>query len=127
MQTPSEGAPRSRGLSPAVGCAVIALVALLGGAACFGFGGLISRGEIRLPGAGPARSRVWLVREAENQGLAVSRGSLLSGSEDGSQVCVETRVSFLLWRSDGTAIPSRYCECYEREGEEWKSIGECPP
>jgi hypothetical protein len=122
-----QAAPRERGLSPAVACGILALIAALGGVVCFAFGGLLFRGELRLPGEGPAPSRVWLVREGENEGLAASRSRLVSGSEAGPRACVETTVSFWLWRSDDTAVPGRYCECYEVEAGEWASTGDCPP
>jgi hypothetical protein len=102
-------------------------VALLGGVACFALGGLLFQGELRLPGAGPVPGRLWLVRDGGNEGLAVSRGRLVSGSEAGPRACVETTVSFWLWRSDGTAAPGRYCECFEVEAGEWVSTGDCPP
>ncbi len=123
----SGAVPRERGLSPAAGCGILALVALLGGVACLVLGGLLFRGDLRLPGAGPVPTRLWLVREVENEGLAMSRGRLVSGSEAGPRACVETTVSFWLWRSDGTAVPSRYCECFETEAGEWMSAGDCPP
>lgn len=122
-----EAAPRERGLSPVVGCGVLALVAILGGIVCFAFGGLLFRGDLRLPGEGPVPSRIWLVREGENEGVAVSRGRWVSGSEAGPRACVETTVSFWLWRSDGTAVPGRYCECFEVRAGQWASTGDCPP
>jgi hypothetical protein len=115
------------------GCALLLVFALTGGALCFGLGTLLFRGEIRLPGAEPAQSRLWLVRERENQGLAFSTSRLASGSRESGRACFETRVSFFLWRSDGTAQATRYCQCYERsersgrEGPAWLLAGDCPP
>ena len=125
-EPPAPAAP-TPGLSPATGCALLVLVALLGGAFCFGLGALLFRGEIRLPGAGPAQARVWLVRERENQGLGISTSRLIGGSLEGVQACFETRVAFLLWKRDGTSQASQFCQCYERQGEAWLLAGDCPP
>ena len=124
---PASPAPAAKGVSPAGGCALLILIAVLGGALCFGLGSLLYRGELRLPGAAPAQNRLWLVRERENQGLGLSTSRRVSESAEAAQACFETRVAFFLWISDGTAQPTRYCQCYEREGEAWLLAGDCPP
>jgi hypothetical protein len=124
---PAAPAPPPKGLSPVAGCALLGLLALLSGAFCFGLGTLLFRDEIRLPSAGPAEGRLWLVREADNQGLGIATVRLVSGSDEGPQACVETRVRFLLWKSDGTALATRYCQCFVRENGAWLPAGDCPP
>ena len=124
---PAAPAAPGRGLSPATGCALLVLVALIGGIFCFGLGALLFRGEIRLPGAGPAQGRVWLVRERENQGLGISTSRLIGGSREGERASFETRVAFLLWKRDGTSQASQFCQCYERQGDAWLLAGDCPP
>jgi hypothetical protein len=124
----SGGAPASgKGIPPAAGCALAVLLALIGGAVCLGFGSLLFRQQITLPGGGPTPGRIWLVREGGNRGLAISTGRVVRGSVDGPEACIETRVRFLLWQSDGTAAASDYCECFRLAGERWISEGQCPP
>jgi hypothetical protein len=131
LTTPStsleSGRAQPKGLSPALGCGLALLLALAGGALCLGFGALLLRDQITLPGGGPAPGRLWLVREGNNQGLGLSTSRVVEGSRDGPRACVETRVRFLLWRSDGTSAPTAYCECFAREAEEWIPEGVCAP
>lgn len=56
--------------------------------------------------------RIWLVNEAEERGIAISRPNLVSQS-DASQVCLQTRIDFVLWMGRGN--PASYCECFTRE------------
>jgi hypothetical protein len=60
--------------------------------------------------------RIWLVMEARERGIGISRSSLHPGAGgDENQVCVETNVSFIFWQ--GSANPTGYCECYARPSE----------
>ncbi len=62
-------------------------------------------------GSAPGQlTRLWLISEADQRGLALSTGAAHSSGENA--VCVQTDVRFLLWA--GESEPVTYCECYER-------------
>lgn len=67
--------------------------------------------------------RLWLIREAEQEGLGYSSARVVLNQEpvDGP-ICVRTRVTFLLWKGSGEA--AEYCECYTAGRHE--PAGECP-
>lgn len=84
---------------------------------------LAVQGEITLTtGSAPGQqTRLWLVSEPDERGLAVSSAAV---TERGSNaLCVETSVRFYLWA--GQAEPSLYCECYERTSADapWTTTG----
>jgi hypothetical protein len=58
-----------------------------------------------------AGTRLWLIQEADQQGLGLSTARVISNEEaiDGP-ICVRTRVVFLLWRGSGES--AQFCECY---------------
>jgi hypothetical protein len=56
------------------------------------------------------QTRLWLISEAEERGLAISTASIRQSDENA--VCVETDVHFMLWA--GKADPTSYCDCYQR-------------
>ena len=63
-------------------------------------------------GSAPGQqTRLWLISEAEQRGLAISTASTHQATATG--VCVETDVRFLLWT--GQSDPLSYCDCYQRE------------
>lgn len=56
------------------------------------------------------QTRLWLISEAEERGIALSTGSVFPTSD--TAVCIQTDVNYFLWT--GSEQPSTYCECYER-------------
>lgn len=68
-------------------------------------------------GAPGQQTRLWLISEAEQRGLALSTGTVQQSADNA--ICVQTSVNYYLWT--GTSEPSMYCECYERENAdaEW--------
>ncbi len=64
--------------------------------------------------------RIWLVNEANERGIGISK-PILRTTGDANSVCVQTDVSFILWQGEGT--PNHYCDCYTRphEGTDWTS------
>jgi hypothetical protein len=84
------------------------------------------QGEIRIGRGELGETRVWLLREGGERGLGFSGTRVVSGSEATGAACVETRVRFLILGGAGGSAPVRYCECLEKVGETWTSIGGCP-
>ena len=84
------------------------------------------QGEIRIGRGELGETRVWLLREGGERGLGFSGTRVVSGSEATGAACVETRVRFLILGGAGGSAPVSYCECLEKVGETWTSIGECP-
>jgi hypothetical protein len=88
---------------------------------------LAVRGEISIPtgGAPEQRLRIWLIQEARQSGIGMSSASVQQNSEN---LCVQTTVSFILWR--GEAEPTQYCECYAQSETGWQPTlaepGACP-
>ena len=73
---------------------------------------LAVQGEITIStGSAPGQqTRLWLISEPDERGLALSSASVTQS--DANALCVETSVRFLLWT--GKTEPSVYCECYAR-------------
>lgn len=94
---------------------------------------MVINGEvsIALGDAPEQKVRVWLLSEIRERGFAISTGSVASRTE--SEVCVQTRLRYLLWQ--GTPEPADFCECFVRAdpNAEWSFTtswqGECtdPP
>jgi hypothetical protein len=82
---------------------------------------LISQREITVQlGNVPGQSfRVWLIQDATERGLGISRPSVHTDAN--ANVCLQTDTSFLLWMGKGA--PASYCECYTHDGDNWKSVG----
>lgn len=85
---------------------------------------LAVNGEIRIwhdnvpdPYSQP-RLLVSLVSEMDDRGLRVETSSVFNPSLDNLSTCVESKVRFLLWQSQGGNQDVTYCECYVRDDEE---------
>jgi hypothetical protein len=80
---------------------------------------LATQSEITIStGSAPGQqTRLWLISEADERGLALSTTSAWQDGENA--LCVQTDVRFLLWA--GSSEPLSYCECYQRgsAGEAW--------
>ncbi|MCL4367642.1 MAG: hypothetical protein M1337_00440 [Actinobacteria bacterium] len=103
---------------------------LIGGAGLVVFVAVMTlalRGELTFARGTPREIRLWLVAEPESQGLGFSTARQISMSNDGTQECDIRQVHFFLWRSEGPAPATAYCECYARAAQGWESRGECPP
>jgi hypothetical protein len=109
------------------GCLAFAVVWLCVAAISIVAGLLAVRGDIVISQGELRQTRLWLVTEVEqgNRGLGLSTMRFVSGGENESAACVETRVRFFLWQSQGGAHATRYCECYRREGGAWRVTGPC--
>jgi hypothetical protein len=81
---------------------------------------LATQGEIilTLNETPPQLVRVWLVMEAKERGIGLSRPTVIIG-EAANEVCVQTDVSFWLWQGQGDRQNSTYCDCYVQDGEVW--------
>jgi hypothetical protein len=90
---------------------------------------LIAQGEIAIQlGNVPGQSfRVWLIQDATERGLGIARPSL--HTDENANICLQTDTSFLLWMGKGDSASN--CECYARDGDNWKSVssaqGSCNP
>lgn len=113
----------SQGISPLGGCLLAAVLSLAGGALIFAIATLVTTGELRFGQNETVGSRLWLVNEDESQGLAWSSGEVVR--EQGTDVCAETKVRFLLWRSDGSRQDLTYCDCYVRVDQRLVYEGAC--
>lgn len=113
-------------VSPAIGCLAALLLSLLGVLLIFLVVKLMVEGELRMGGGPLTPNRVWLLREGDNRGFGWSSGRVLDELSDDNRRCVDTSVRYLLWRSDETAQPVDYCECYLRAGDGWQYEGVCP-
>ncbi len=73
---------------------------------------LAAQGEITIStGSAPDQVlRIWLVMEARQRGIGISRGSAVFASENA--VAVTTTVDYLLWQGEGEA--TEYCLFYLR-------------
>lgn len=94
---------------------------------------LAVRGELAWQRGDFVEDRLWLVRTddlpgEEAAGLAYSASRLVRDpSAPVGQVCVRTRVTFLLWR--GASESFDYCECYQARpapAEGYDPLGACP-
>lgn len=113
------------GISPAAGCAIALLVTAIGIAAVFAAGSLLVRGDLVVARGELTQTRLWLIRESDQEGFGFSHDRLVSRGE--ARSCVLTRVDFLLWQSSGDAAGTSYCSCYERRQGGWEEVGSCPP
>ena len=118
---PAPGPRRSRRW----GCLAFAGVWLCIAAVSVVAGLLAVRGDIVLPRGELRETRLWLVAEEGNRGVGLSTKRFVSGGEDESAACVETRVRFFLWQAREGAQATRYCECFQREGGVWQYTGVC--
>jgi hypothetical protein len=112
--------------SPAVGCLVSFLIAAVPVCLILGVVALALRGEFTFD-LGPVReARVWMVREGQEQGIGLSTMKRTAGSERSGEVCYQSSVHFLLWRSLRIERQADYCECYQLDPNGWQYAGKCP-
>ena len=105
--------PRRRSPLRRAGCIILVLfwflVLLL---PCFLIVLAVQQEIVISTGSAPGQqTRLWLISEAEERGLAVSTTSTRQTNDNA--VCVETDVHFYLWT--GKSDPTSYCDCYQRE------------
>ncbi|MGA9533585.1 MAG: hypothetical protein WBR18_12775 [Anaerolineales bacterium] len=112
---------------PWIGCLASALLGLLGVFLVFQVGKLVIQGDLHIGSDSLTPARLWLVTEGDNRGVGWSTASIVSGSRDADQACVETHVRFLLIQADGTAQPVTYCDCYQQKDGSWLNAGVCTP
>ncbi len=106
-------APRRRSPIRRAGCIIVVvfwfLILLL---PCFLIVLAVQQEIVISTGSAPGQqTRLWLISEAEERGLALSTTSTRQSDENA--VCVETDVRFYLWA--GKSDPTSYCDCYQRE------------
>ncbi|MCY4069932.1 MAG: hypothetical protein OXG60_01400 [Chloroflexi bacterium] len=85
---------------------------------------LAVNGEIRIwhdsvpdPYSQP-RLLISLISEMDDRGLRIETSSVFKPNADNLSLCVETKVRFVLWESQGGNQDVTYCECYGRADEE---------
>lgn len=57
-----------------------------------------------------------LIMDADNRGVQIKQSGVAERSDE--QLCIEERVSYLLWQSEDNSENALYCQCYERETTE---------
>lgn len=70
---------------------------------------LAGRGEMTLGPADASHVRLFLVREADGEGVGVAWTRPLPDHPD----CTRTTVTYLMW--EGRSENSRYCQCFDAE------------
>ena len=113
------------GISPVTGCVIALLLTVIGIAAAFAVGSLLVRGDLVVARGELTETRVWLIRESEQEGFGFSHSKVVSRDE--ARACVLTRVGFLLWQSSGDTSGTSFCSCYETRQGRWEEVGPCPP
>jgi hypothetical protein len=112
-------------ISSSTGCLITVFLGLLGAILLAQLFQFIIQGE-KIFGAGDLEeTRVWIVRQTDAGGFGFSRSRVISTDAGGDRVCVQTDIDFLLWNSDDSEPSVSYCECHQRNGSEWQSIGAC--
>ncbi len=122
--TESQG--RSGNVSPALGCFSVFLAAVLAASLLLIVLSIALRGEARIGKGDLGELRVWLIREAANQGLGLSTTRIVAGRESEGEACVRTTARFLMIRSAQEVKDVVFCDCYEKRGETWVGGGDCP-
>ncbi len=117
---------RTRGVSPAVGCLSTLLVAVLAAGLLLIILSVALRGEARFSKGDLGELRLWLIRETANQGLGLSTTRIVAGRESSGEVCIRTSARFLMIRSELEIEDVVFCDCYEKQGENWVAAGDCP-
>ena len=120
-----EAQGRTGGVSPAVGCLSTLLVAVVAAGLLLIILSIALRGEARFSKGDLGELRLWLIREPANQGLGLSTTRIAAGRESSGVVCIRTSARFLMIRSEQEIEDVVYCDCYERQGENWIAVGDC--
>lgn len=112
--------------SPAAGCLISFLVAIIPACLLLTALALAVRGELTYR-LGPVREwRVWLVREGSEQGLGYSNMTRAPAVEKPGEACFETHVYFILWKSMDIKRQAVYCDCFAQRSSGWALTGACP-
>lgn len=81
---------------------------------------LAANGEIRLYHADIPRPHehprllISLISEATFRGLRIDSSTVSRGTTENNDVCIDTKVRFLLWEASGGDHNTSYCDCYYR-------------
>jgi len=90
---------------------------------CLGFV-LAVQGEITWERSRFSQDRLWLIRESDQRGVALSDTRPV-GRTDADEVCTRTYVTIWLW-SQGSIDRIGYCQCEQRTvNGDWKASREC--
>lgn len=119
-------ARESSGVPAGCGCLATFLMALAGAGLLLIVLSVVLRGEARFSKGDLGEIRIWLIRESANQGLAFSTTRIASGSESSGEVCIRTTARFLMTQSEQEIEDVAFCSCFERQGQTWIEVGECP-
>ena len=122
----AENRESRRGVSPAAGCFSTILAAVVAAGLLLIILSIALRGEARFGKGDLGELRLWLIREAANEGLGLSTTRIVEGREASGEVCIRTTARFLMIRSAQEVEDVAFCDCYERQGETWVAAGACP-
>ena len=124
QNTESQG--RNVNFPPALGCLSALLIAVTAASLLLLVLSIALRGEARFSKGDLGELRVWLIRETANQGLGLSTTRIMAGRESSGEACIRTTARFLMVRSGQEIQSVVYCDCYEKQGETWVAVGDCP-
>jgi hypothetical protein len=111
---------------PAAGCLLSIGIGIIGVLLVFAVLSLAFSGELTVRLGEFREFRFWTVSEGDNRGIAYSIPRFTNGSIEAGEVCLQTKVRFILWRTVEEQLNPSYCECFQRAGDIWQSLGSCP-
>jgi hypothetical protein len=115
-----------RALPPAAGCLFSVSFGLIGVLLVFAIFSLVQSGELTIRLGELREIRLWTISEGGIRGVGFSTPNVTGGSIGAGEVCVRTNVRIILWKTGEEFANPSYCECFQRTGEIWQSLGSCP-
>ena len=125
LEESSSDEERGVKISSSAGCLLTFFLGLLVALVLMQLFQFIIQGEKFISSGDFEETRIWIVRQTDADGLGFSRSRVVSTEVGGGQICVQTDIGFLLWKSDRSEPSVSYCECLQRTGSEWQNIGTC--
>jgi len=61
--------------------------------------------------------QIGTVMNAQESGMQITTSTITN--QTGTNLCVQTNVSYVLWKSRGGDQNTSFCDCYQRENESW--------
>lgn len=72
--------------------------------------------------------QIGTVMNSRDSGMQITTSYITNQTD--ADMCVQTNVSYLLWKSRGENQNTSFCDCYKRENESWLATsttsGGCP-
>jgi hypothetical protein len=76
---------------------------------------LARSGQLEIGSAGGPHTRLFLLQEADNEGLGLERAREVSPPVglEGSASCLRTTVTYWMWTPGVENQPAEYCQCFD--------------